>query len=244
MAEYAFDFERPMRAAEVYRTLKKLMPDADNGTLDEWARKIVDDLFEKMPETRTKRLSKALMDEYDKLNKGSHGSSGSRRYFAADGKSAVMTIGKGMADGTDDVYVIQADLASWRHDDDRLTVTRKGPYVDSKEWFWRKYVADKDSPRVVRVNHTHYCIGEANRSGEMAGFGGRQWKIRFNDGRVEQTKNLWFQGIIPPKFREELPDNAVFEKSDEQIAQEKQHAATMAKLEESGLVFRTTNTND
>jgi len=43
------------------------------------------------------------------------------------------------------------------------------------------------------------------------GFGGRRFIIRFHDGRVVETRNLWMIGIIPDEYREALPDNAVFE---------------------------------
>lgn len=43
------------------------------------------------------------------------------------------------------------------------------------------------------------------------GFGGRRFVIRFHDGRVVETRNLWMIGIIPDEYREALPDNAVFD---------------------------------
>lgn len=48
-------------------------------------------------------------------------------------------------------------------------------------------------------------------SGGSQGFGGREFSIRKLDtGEVIQTRNLWHQGIIPPHFRDRLPDNAEF----------------------------------
>jgi hypothetical protein len=42
------------------------------------------------------------------------------------------------------------------------------------------------------------------------GFGGAEWKISFNDGRLLVTENLWSIGDIPAEYREALPDNAKF----------------------------------
>jgi hypothetical protein len=80
------------------------------------------------------------------------------------------------------------------------------------------------------VNHQFYTIGEEKRDlqGNLlpgGGFGGRM--VRFKrvkwvggepgepgayrvEGEVEETRNLWFGGVIPPAWRDSLPDNAKF----------------------------------
>jgi hypothetical protein len=40
------------------------------------------------------------------------------------------------------------------------------------------------------------------------GFAGRRFVIRFHDGRIVETTNLWSNGIIPEHFRDRLLDNA------------------------------------
>lgn len=50
-----------------------------------------------------------------------------------------------------------------------------------------------------------------SRSGH--GFAGAEFIIRFHDGRVVRTDNLWSYGPIPEEYRESLPDNAVFVKT-------------------------------
>lgn len=77
--------------------------------------------------------------------------------------------------------------------------------------FWHEKLAPhiRDSERTVRTpDGKHYSIGDKKDRGTMRGFGGRSFYVRFNDGRLEKTNNMWHQGTIPPEFREELPSNA------------------------------------
>lgn len=68
--------------------------------------------------------------------------------------------------------------------------------------------------RVVRAHGHHYLanpkVDRSRNSGSMLGFGGRDWTIRFIDGEVIETNDLWHQGEIPLALRRELPDNAEF----------------------------------
>lgn len=73
--------------------------------------------------------------------------------------------------------------------------------------FWLEKVAMADSSRVVRRDGFHYVIGDSNSA--FPGNYGRRYEIRFLDGRVVETSNLWNQGEIPPRFRDRLPDNAL-----------------------------------
>jgi len=50
------------------------------------------------------------------------------------------------------------------------------------------------------------------KDGDFRGFGGKEFKITFKDGREMTCNNLWHRGEIPERFLERLPDNAVFEK--------------------------------
>ena len=60
----------------------------------------------------------------------------------------------------------------------------------------------------VIANGEHYTIVKSSNTC-FKGFGGAKFTIRFHDGRVVKTDNLWCQGDIPERFRDELPDNAV-----------------------------------
>lgn len=76
--------------------------------------------------------------------------------------------------------------------------------------FWRRKLACKDDPKTARIDGSHYFLGKEKEPGRWNGFGGRWSTIRFNDGRIVKTCDLWTQGVIPEKWREQLPDNAKF----------------------------------
>lgn len=78
--------------------------------------------------------------------------------------------------------------------------------------FWYEYVLRKDDDNVVRIDGVHYVIGpEDAPAGCSRGFGGRRFNIKFfKDDAATATTNLWHQGKIPDRFRDELPDNAEF----------------------------------
>lgn len=69
-----------------------------------------------------------------------------------------------------------------------------------------------DSSQSIRVKGNHYY--NEGRGPEVPhqcrGFSGRSWRIKFFDGRILETVDLWYQGEIPERFRDRLPDNAEF----------------------------------
>ena len=84
-------------------------------------------------------------------------------------------------------------------------------------YFWKEKIrlfnsGNEDYAKtVVIVNHEHYIIGpELKGSTHFAGYGGRLFTIKFNDGRIVKTRNLWSQGTITEEYYKDLPDNAVF----------------------------------
>ena len=60
------------------------------------------------------------------------------------------------------------------------------------------------------INGNAYYVG--TESAYEKGFGGQKFQIKFNSGETITTTNLSHNGIIPFKFRTQLPDNAVFVK--------------------------------
>lgn len=54
-----------------------------------------------------------------------------------------------------------------------------------------------------------YMIASEKQRG-MRGYGGRRFDIEFFDGRKVTTTNLWYQGVVPLRWRERFPDNARF----------------------------------
>jgi hypothetical protein len=83
--------------------------------------------------------------------------------------------------------------------------------------FWLRktdYPEDISDKRVV-VDGNHYMISAVTDTYPQ-GFGGKLFIIQFFDGRIIKTNNLWSQGTIPDRFREMLPDNAVFLSTEDQ----------------------------
>lgn len=78
--------------------------------------------------------------------------------------------------------------------------------------FWTDLINVLDDPSTVRVEGRHYRVerDRPHSPSSCLGFGGSRFHIRFHDGRVIVSHNLWTQGVIPDRFRERLPDNAVF----------------------------------
>ena len=91
--------------------------------------------------------------------------------------------------------------------------------MDLKDWcfdcaFWCKR-AKVDLHRSVIVESENgreaFFIGNENADERaFRGHGGRQFNIKFHDGREVTTTNLWHNGIIPEVWYAHLPVNAVF----------------------------------
>jgi hypothetical protein len=76
--------------------------------------------------------------------------------------------------------------------------------------FWLGYIQRRDEPGMARIKGVHYVVGDEKASWVVRGFDGQRFVIRFKDGRVVTTHNLWHQGEIPEVWKSELPDNAEF----------------------------------
>lgn len=105
-------------------------------------------------------------------------------------------------DGVTDVYDIE------------VTVTKRS---DSNDSYWNQQLADREG--AIVINGVHYRIGSDNgrQTAGSKGFGGRKFRIQmlpgplgYGDTEMEpfDVDDLWYQGPIPPKFREVMPDNA------------------------------------
>lgn len=71
--------------------------------------------------------------------------------------------------------------------------------------FWQDVT---NQPERVVIDGQCYAIGPAGMSHK--GFGGFVWTIRFLNGEIVTTDNLWHRGQVPAVWRVELPDNAEF----------------------------------
>lgn len=80
--------------------------------------------------------------------------------------------------------------------------------------YWKELLEEdtKRSPHTVAIiDGAHYVIEPENDSSEFRGFGGDKFEIRFHDGAVITTTNLWYQSKIPAAWKEKFPDNATFD---------------------------------
>ena len=84
---------------------------------------------------------------------------------------------------------------------------------DCSFWLGKTDYPEYMKPHQVVINGEHF-MAYAETDGRIKGHGGRRVNIKFFDGRVTSTNNLWSQGIIPDRFRVLLPDNAEFIQTD------------------------------
>jgi hypothetical protein len=85
------------------------------------------------------------------------------------------------------------------------------PFDDtSYDEFWEQKIAIKNDRDVARIDGSHYIIGSRTKPSDSNGLGGQWRTIKFNDGRIVKTCDLWHQGKIPDSYKDRLPDNAIF----------------------------------
>lgn len=82
-----------------------------------------------------------------------------------------------------------------------------------EENYWKR-LAERANPNDAVVKGHFYSIGPENprTPRKYRGFGGDRYVVRFNDGRMVTSTNMWYAGTIPEQFRGQLPDNAEFVK--------------------------------
>lgn len=95
-----------------------------------------------------------------------------------------------------------------RWDGHQPTAEDDAKSVEFIKEFWDEKVQSIDDENVARIGGGHYRIGDEHAY--ERGFGGTIYFIKFNDGRLVRTSNLWSQGEIPEPLRPWLPDNAEF----------------------------------
>lgn len=102
--------------------------------------------------------------------------------------------------------------------------------------FWRSHLEhDKSIGKYdyAIINGGHYLFGEElDKDGWFKGFGGRRFYVKFKDGHMRTTDNLWFQGEITdahPHWRELMPDTAEFVTKEEYEEYLKQGAEKLLK---------------
>ena len=199
-------------------------PDAQKA-LDEWYSEIRIRRGPSLEEHEV--LWKAVLDkveEIDRASKADHTDRGSYRGTAliAMGSKAVEThFVIWQADGRSKLHHIRAYYNPGQDHKPLnkrvVTIKEEVYWSDNDKFNQERYDRLREEPdKVLIVNHQFYTLGPGNRGG----FGGREIKFQriegkqFNGktmlGEVETTRDLWYSGVIPPAWRDRLPDNAIF----------------------------------
>ena len=65
--------------------------------------------------------------------------------------------------------------------------------------------------RNIKRGEVYYIdVERPNTSSADRGFGGREFRIKFKDGRIVVTHNLWYNGVVPKRFKHLLKNTAEF----------------------------------
>lgn len=76
---------------------------------------------------------------------------------------------------------------------------------------WRERLPLVGKPNIAIIDGTFYTIGDENSKDPFRGFGGDKFVIKFKDGRVVTTNNLWCGGEISDAWKPQFPNNADFD---------------------------------
>lgn len=142
-----------------------------------------------------------------------HKRSGSRSTGRTDGREVSTILDITMPDGTCRVFHIRAYV-----DMRKEIVTQVDRWYHNNEPYWEMIIESHSEDKRVIIDGVHYVLGKnGDAPSPHNGFGGRRHVIDFFDGRHIITHDLWYQGPIPPVFRDQLPDNATWGPSDSEI---------------------------
>ena len=80
------------------------------------------------------------------------------------------------------------------------------------EHFWLSIIREfiEDPKTFAIIDGESYRIEDENVPPSCKGFYGAPHTIKYSDGRIIHTTNLWTNGTIPNKYRIVLKDNAAF----------------------------------
>lgn len=75
--------------------------------------------------------------------------------------------------------------------------------------FWIDKIESPNPDREI-INGEHYMFPPSCPNQDFKRTGGRRVYVMRNDGSLISSNNMWFQGVIPERFREKLTDTAKF----------------------------------
>ncbi len=74
----------------------------------------------------------------------------------------------------------------------------------------RRHELQRPGDRLVVIAGMVYAIQPDAPGSPFQGMAGRRFDIIFNNGTKITTRNLWYLGSVPEKYRSRLPDDARF----------------------------------
>jgi hypothetical protein len=77
--------------------------------------------------------------------------------------------------------------------------------------FWTARQRTLATPRSLVAKGCMYSIGNEDCKSSFRGFGGQAWLVRFNDGRLVYTSNLWYNGQVPALFADRIKDTGTLQ---------------------------------
>jgi hypothetical protein len=133
--------------------------------------------------------------------------------FDGDGRGASAFYEVGLPNGAGFCWHVRARLSTATPD---LIVCAAGPWTSNSDDYWSAQAADRD--RAYVIGGVHYRVRPDDEPG-MKGFGGARHRIRvLATGELIVTRNLMYQGIVPPAWAGRLPDTAEFVPDGELLA--------------------------
>lgn len=75
--------------------------------------------------------------------------------------------------------------------------------------YWTQRIERQNSLTQAVIKGVVYQIAKEQEVG-FRGFDGEKFIIKFKDGRLIHTTNLWYNGKPPSRFKDKLLDNAEF----------------------------------
>jgi hypothetical protein len=66
------------------------------------------------------------------------------------------------------------------------------------------------TPQHLIIAHRIYSIGKGGKERGMRGMGGRVFQIEYFTGERFETNDLWGGALIPPRWRDRMPNTARF----------------------------------
>jgi hypothetical protein len=150
-------------------------------------------------------LWQAILAQCEKLVPGGRASMRTAGAYGTDGKSCSAFMSRSNEDGSSTAWFIQAYYDPARRREYRLSITVTGPVTDNHDREWERRIADS-APHVV-CDHGWYTFGSGSSGRLSGGFGGRLFRWRdLATGAVTESRDMWFGGVVPPAWRERIPD--------------------------------------